>query len=80
MKPYTVLFFNDTHQFSRKYVAFSTSPEQALGDIIANPFLIRELAEYGPMRHMATFEFDMKWRAGYIDIRQPKYNAEVVHA
>ena len=80
MKPYTVLFFNDRDQISRKYVTFSTSPEQALGDILANPFLIRELAEYGPMRHMATSEFNLNWRAGYIDTRQPKYNAEVVHA
>jgi hypothetical protein len=80
MKAYTVMFFNEREQFSRKYVAFSTSPEQALGDIIANPFLMRELAEYAPMRHMSTTEFDMKWRAGYIDTRQPKYNVEVVNA
>jgi hypothetical protein len=80
MKAYTVMFFNDTHQISRKYVAFSASPEQALGDIIANPFLMRELAEYGPMRHMDTSEFDMKWLPGFIDTRQPKYNAEVIYA
>jgi hypothetical protein len=80
MKAYTVMFFNDTHQISRKYVTFSTSPEQALGDIIGNPFLIRELEEYGPMRHMDTSDFDMKWRDGFIDTRQPKYNAEVINA
>lgn len=74
------MFFNDMLQFSRKYVVFSTSPEQALGDILENPFIMRELGKYGPMRHMATSDFDMKWRTGYIDTRQPKYNAEVVNA
>lgn len=80
MKAYTVLFFNDIHQISRKYVVFSSSPEQALGDIIENPFIMMELGEYGPMRHMATNEFDMNWRYGYIDTRQPKYNAGLIHA